>query len=206
MNHLYASWQRVSRNLALDLPDTLYQQLLAAWVEPQRHYHSLQHLQECLAQLDAVLEQAQPQGRARARMTASSAPESAMRLLPLLLLSLSLPVMAAEPVLRPAPILPQEQRWMSPPQVPGLSAAWLLGSEQGSAAYALRVKLAPGTRIPVHTHPDTRSTTVLSGTLYVGFGAQFDESALVAIPAGALYVAPAGVAHYLWAKDGEVLY
>ena len=129
-----------------------------------------------------------------------------MRLLILGVLVLSLPALAAESPLRPEPILPEQQPWMSPPQVPGLSAAWLLGSEQGSAAYALRVKLAPGTRIPVHTHPDTRSTTVLSGTLYVGFGAQFDESALVAIPAGALYVAPAGVVHYLWAKDGDVLY
>ena len=47
---------------------------------------------------------------------------------------------------------------------------------------------------------------MLSGTLYVGFGEQFDESTLVAVPAGAVYVAPAGVPHFLMAKDGEVIY
>lgn len=62
MPALHASWQRTSRNLVVDLPDTLYQQLLAAWSEPQRHYHGLQHLQECIAHLDAVIGQAQHPG------------------------------------------------------------------------------------------------------------------------------------------------
>ena len=118
----------------------------------------------------------------------------------------SLPALAGELPARPVPILPERQPWMSPPQVPGLSAAWLQGAEKVPEPYVLRVRLAAGTRIMPHLHPDSRSTTVLSGTLYVGFGAQFDEAALVAIPAGALYVAPAGVMHYLWAKEGAVEY
>ena len=66
--------------------------------------------------------------------------------------------------------------------------------------------LAKNAKLPVHTHPDTRHTTVLSGTLYVGFGDVFDESRMAAVPAGGLYVAPAKVPHYLWAKDGDVSY
>lgn len=66
--------------------------------------------------------------------------------------------------------------------------------------------LQQGGKIPVHTHPDTRYSTVLSGTLYVGFGETFDESTLVVVPTGAVYVAPAGVKHYLYAKDGDVEY
>ncbi|MBP7149731.1 MAG: cupin domain-containing protein, partial [Acidobacteria bacterium] len=54
--------------------------------------------------------------------------------------------------------------------------------------------------------PDERNTTVISGTVYVGFGESFDETKIVAVPAGAVYVAPAGVPHYLWAKDGDVVY
>jgi len=69
----------------------------------------------------------------------------------------------------------------------------------------IRVKLKAGGRIPPHTHPDVRHTTVLSGTLYVGFGASFDESSLVAMPTGAVYVAPAEIPHFLMAKE-EVLY
>ncbi len=106
----------------------------------------------------------------------------------------------------PVPILSESLRWVSPPQVPGLQSVWILGAEQKPGLYLLRVKLAPGTRIPPHAHPDERNTTVLAGTIYVGFGETFDESKLVAIPTGAVYVAPANVSHYIWAKDGETIH
>ncbi len=47
---------------------------------------------------------------------------------------------------------------------------------------------------------------MLAGTLYVGFGETFDETKVVTIPTGAVYVAPANVPHYVWAKDGEAMY
>jgi len=106
----------------------------------------------------------------------------------------------------PAPILPESLRWIAPPNVPGLQVAWVLGAEQAPGPYLLRVRLARGARIAPHTHPDERNTTVISGTVYVGFGESFDETKIVAVPAGAVYVAPAGVPHYLWAKDGDVVY
>jgi len=111
---------------------------------------------------------------------------------------------APEPA--PAPVLPQSFVWFSPPGVSGLEAAWVVGAEQASGLYALRVRLVPGTKIAPHTHPDSRYSTVLSGTLYVGFGRTMDESAMVAVPAGGVYVAPANQPHYLWARDGEVEY
>lgn len=103
------------------------------------------------------------------------------------------------------PILPDQFQWTTPPNIPAIRSAWILGSEQQAGSYAMRVVLAGNGRIPPHTHPDTRYSTVLSGTLYVGLGAKFDTAALVAVPAGGVYVAPAGVAHFLWAKDGEVV-
>lgn len=106
----------------------------------------------------------------------------------------------------PQPILPEALRWFSPPNNPSVRGAWMLGAEQDAAAYVFRVKLAKGAKLPVHTHPDTRHTTVLTGTLYVGFGDIFDEARMTAVPAGALYVAPANVPHFLWAKDGDVSY
>ena len=78
--------------------------------------------------------------------------------------------------------------------------------EKEAAPYVLRVRLDQGGRIPVHTHPDTRNSTVLSGTLYVGFGDIADETKMVAVPAGGVYVAPAHVPHFLWARDGDVVY
>lgn len=108
--------------------------------------------------------------------------------------------------LTPRPIIPDTLKWFSPPNNTFLRAAWILGSENGSGTYVLRVSLAKGGKIPPHTHPDRRYSTVLSGTLYVGFGETMDTSALVAVPVGGVYVAPANVPHYLWAKDGDVIY
>jgi quercetin dioxygenase-like cupin family protein len=104
------------------------------------------------------------------------------------------------------PVLPQDLTWSSPPTNAALHAAWVIGTEQAAGPYLLRVRLAAGGRIPAHTHPDTRNSTVLSGTMYVGFGETFDETKVVAIPTGGVYVAPANVAHYVWAKDGEIVY
>ena len=106
----------------------------------------------------------------------------------------------------PTPILPDSLHWVSPPQHPTLQSAWVLGAETQPGLYLLRVKLAAVGKIPPHTHPDERVTTVLSGTLFVGFGATFDETGMVAIPTGAVYVAPAQTPHYVWAKDGAVSY
>jgi quercetin dioxygenase-like cupin family protein len=104
------------------------------------------------------------------------------------------------------PILPDQLQWTTPPNIPAVRSAWVIGTEQQAGSYAMRVVLASNGRIPPHTHPDTRYSTVLSGTLYAGFGATFDAAVLVAIPAGGVYVAPAGVPHFLWARDGEVVY
>ena len=106
----------------------------------------------------------------------------------------------------PTPLLPAQFAWVGLPNNPAVKGAWVIGSERGTGVYLLRVQLANGGRIAPHTHPDERNSTVLSGTLYVGFGAVFDASKVVAVPAGAVYAAPANVAHYVWAKDGDVTY
>jgi len=113
---------------------------------------------------------------------------------------------AAGQALTPQPVLPETLEWSGPPDNPGLKAAWVIGVESDTGMYALRVSLRHGGRIAAHTHPDTRYSTVLSGTLYVGFGERDDDAQLVAVPTGAVYVAPAGVAHFLYAKDGDVIY
>ena len=106
----------------------------------------------------------------------------------------------------PQPVLPDTLKWFSPPNNPMARGAWMIGGEKEVGSYIFRVMLAKGGKLPVHTHPDSRNTTVLSVTLYVGFGETFDESKVVAVPAGGIYVAPANVPHYLWAKDGDVTY
>ena len=129
---------------------------------------------------------------------------SARHLLAIALLPLAMLAVAQTPPVKP--ILPDALRWTSPPTIPGLKGVWLLGSEKEAGTYVQRVVLAAGARIPTHTHPDTRYSTILSGTLHVAFGDKPADADFVAIPAGALYVAPAGQAHTLGARDGEVVY
>lgn len=47
-------WQRLWNELGLPAPAGLLAALLDAYSEPQRHYHTLQHLEECLAHFDAL--------------------------------------------------------------------------------------------------------------------------------------------------------
>jgi len=112
------------------------------------------------------------------------------------------PAMGAEPRV----VLPEELHWVSPQWDPAVHAAWILGSEQSAGEYLLRVRIEPGGKIPPHTHPDERYTTVLSGSLHIAFGPDFDSAADLVLPTGAVYVIPANQSHRIWAKDGEVIY
>lgn len=81
---------------------------------------------------------------------------------------------------------------------------FISGNEQSQGAYLYRVKFPKGHKITPHFHSDPRVITVLSGSLYVGYGNHFDESAMVKLEAGGLWTEPARQAHYVWAKDSEV--
>lgn len=115
-------------------------------------------------------------------------------------------VALAQTAVTPEPVMPDAIKWTSPPALPGVQTAWVLGAGDKAGPYLLRVKFSPGSQIPPHTHPEERTGTVLSGTLYLGFSPTFDESKVVAIPAGGVWVAPANVPHFLWAKDGGAVF
>jgi len=63
MDDLFPSWQRAWASIGLaEPPRTCFEALCSAYAEPQRHYHSLQHLRECLAQADEIERLAQRPG------------------------------------------------------------------------------------------------------------------------------------------------
>lgn len=62
MTLLPASWARGWSDLGLQPPYGLFDQLVRAYEEPQRHYHSLQHLHECLAHFEQARHLAQQPG------------------------------------------------------------------------------------------------------------------------------------------------
>lgn len=88
----------------------------------------------------------------------------------------------------------------------GMPAATIGSPATPGALYSLFVRIDHGKRSPTHHHPDDRIVTVLKGTLYVGSGPDLlDPAAAQAVPAGHAILIRAGVPHYSWAKDGDVL-
>jgi quercetin dioxygenase-like cupin family protein len=84
--------------------------------------------------------------------------------------------------------------------------AVLYGTPSKPGPYALRVKLPPGFKILPHTHPDDRTVTVISGTLYCGKGDKFDEAAMEAFPPGSFLSVPAKAQHFNAARGEEVIF
>lgn len=56
MDTLHHSWQRACRTSSIRNGEDLFAQLVAAYQQPQRKYHTLAHLRECLARFEPVLE------------------------------------------------------------------------------------------------------------------------------------------------------
>ena len=55
MSVTLASWDAMWRELGAQQPDEpLFRRIVACWSEPHRHYHTLQHLRECLDGFDGV--------------------------------------------------------------------------------------------------------------------------------------------------------
>jgi quercetin dioxygenase-like cupin family protein len=101
--------------------------------------------------------------------------------------------------------LPQDITYIA--SAAGVETAVLYGDPAKPGLYVVRLKLPAGTKVIPHTHPEeVRTLTVLSGTLYFGLGDQFDESKLTPYPAGTFFTELPNVAHYVAAKNGEVIF
>lgn len=105
----------------------------------------------------------------------------------------------------PRSVDPDTLKWAGGPAGTGLKFAWAIGSEAAPAPYVLLVRIAPGGRIPTHTHPDTRIVTVLSGTVHFGYG-NGDEPNRWTYRAGATYVVTGRMPHTVWAEKDSVEY
>src|SRR5262245_47326715 len=103
-------------------------------------------------------------------------------------------------------VRPGEVKWFTPPYyTDGRQRAQLLGDSTQGGTWIDRVKIPSGGRVRAHTHPQDEMVTVIEGTWYVGEGERFDAAKLKGYPAGSFIVIPAGGAHFVAAKDGNVI-
>jgi quercetin dioxygenase-like cupin family protein len=105
--------------------------------------------------------------------------------------------------LAPGLVTPDELKWSSGPT--GNPQARITGDPGKLGVYMYRSRFPANYKVQPHFHPDERMGMVISGTLLVGYGEKFDESKMKVMPAGSIWAEPAGQAHFVWAKDGEVV-
>jgi quercetin dioxygenase-like cupin family protein len=103
-------------------------------------------------------------------------------------------------------ITTEQVRWFTPPYYKdGRQRAQLFGDSSQGGVWVDRVKIPGGMRVLAHTHPQDELVTVIEGTWYLGEGERFDPAKLKGYPAGSFIVIPAGVPHFVAAKDGGVV-
>ena len=85
---------------------------------------------------------------------------------------------------------------------PGAHLAVLEGNPLAPIGdYTVRLTMPAGYRIPPHWHPQRENVTVISGTLKVGMGDHFDETKMMAFPAGSFAYLDPDMHHYAMATD-----
>lgn len=108
-------------------------------------------------------------------------------------------------------ITPSEVKWPAPSAggvgtsgVSGTQTLVLKGDPTKPGLYTLLLRVGPHTKIEAHSHPDDRVATVISGTWYFGYGKQFNEAALKALPAGSFYTEPPNASHFAMTRGEGV--
>lgn len=136
-----------------------------------------------------------------------------------LLLAACAPAARAEPTAKPAAAVPTKPSVAppgalqfdangvvfrpAPPSMPkGVELAVLEGDPQKPGIFTLRLKAPTGFLLPPHTHPVEERVTVLTGSIAVGFGTSVERGNARKFGAGAFYVTPPGVAHYVFSDEG----
>jgi quercetin dioxygenase-like cupin family protein len=114
-----------------------------------------------------------------------------------LLLGLGFPALAAAEDAR-LTILPDQVAWQDVGG--GLELAVLVGDITKKEPFVERVRFAPGAEFPLHTHPNTETVTVLSGSFGTTFDSMDKSKGQVLLP-GSVLVVPGGTAHFVWAGD-----
>src|SRR3982075_2930530 len=88
---------------------------------------------------------------------------------------------------------------------PGAQLPFLEGDPMASSGdFTIRLKMPDGYKVAPHTHPNRENVTVLSGTLKVGMGDQFDASKMTAFNAGSFAYMDPSMHHYA-AASGETV-
>jgi len=105
-------------------------------------------------------------------------------------------------------VLPMEDKsWHdAPPGLPpGGRFAVISGDPAKVARFMMRVELPPGYAVLLYRQLNEENIVVLAGTLEVGSGSTFDETALHPLSAGSFVTLPANEPHFATTRHGATL-
>jgi mannose-6-phosphate isomerase-like protein (cupin superfamily) len=121
---------------------------------------------------------------------------------------LSAGMLFTEPVQAQNAFTPNQVKWgPAPPFIPaGAQLAVLEGDPMATSGdYTIRLKLPDGYKFPPHTHPLRENVTVISGTLKVGMGDQWDDSKMMSLATGSFVYVDPSMHHYAGASGETVI-
>ena len=130
-----------------------------------------------------------------------------MKLLFLVSSLFAIALLAAQPSLaQNAFTLDQVKFGPAPPFLPaGAQLAVLEGDPMAATGdYTVRLKMPDGYKIAPHTHPARENVSVISGTIKVGMGDQFEASKMMSFGAGSFAYMDPSMHHYA-AASGETV-
>jgi len=116
----------------------------------------------------------------------------------LLVSLISVGSLAQQPPGRPAGVVivkSGELQWTDYPNRPGVKLAVVEGDLARPGPFLMRVKFPAGFKLAPHTHPTIEHTTVLSGTMRLGYGAK-DDGPAEAFGPGTILITPANTPHF----------
>ena len=88
-----------------------------------------------------------------------------------------------------------------PPSLPpGAQIAVVSGDPSQAQPFVIRARVPAGYRVPPHWHPTTENLTVLSGTVALGMGEQFNEGAMTDLGTGGFFTVPGDMRHSFLAR------
>ena len=97
-----------------------------------------------------------------------------------------------------------EVQWTDYPNRPGVKLAVIEGDMSKPGPFMMRVKFPANYKLGPHTHPGVEHTTVLSGSLHLGYGTR-DDGATEFLPPGTVVMTPANTPHFFWTTEETIV-
>jgi len=115
---------------------------------------------------------------------------------------------AAQPACAQNAFTPDQVKFgPAPPFLPpGAQLAVLEGDPMATSGdYTIRLKMPDGYKVAPHFHPNRENVTVLTGTLKVGMGDQFDAHKMMSFGVGSFAYLDPSMHHYALASGETVI-